>query len=293
MEDLQKQRDTTIDKLKAATKYNTTQELLEKYSGTPSKSNPIAASNRKPTSEDSPGNPRTRRPVFIPPPTANIPGRNMPLSHPNTPQRSSPMPDSARISPPWPQSPPRARAEFAPNAFPSPPQYSDSFSGSSWYDRLMDVLLGEDETHPKNRLALICRKCRLVNGQAPPGVKRLEDIGQWRCSSCGTMNGEESEARHIVAQINEERILDNQSYRLEREFDKKTMRLETDSPPTSSVNSTDEEAVLVAHDEDVEESEEKQNSEDEPPNERPPEVKEKPEIPKARKGRPKGSKNKT
>ena len=49
----------------------------------------------------------------------------------------------------------------------------------------MDVLLGEDETLPRARLALICSNCRLVNGQAPPGVKRLEDVGKWRCGGCG------------------------------------------------------------------------------------------------------------
>ena len=68
----------------------------------------------------------------------------------------------------------------------------------------MDVLLGEDETSPRARLALICRNCRLVNGQAPPGVKRLEDVGKWRCGGCGTMNGEESEAKKIVARIKEQ-----------------------------------------------------------------------------------------
>ena len=62
----------------------------------------------------------------------------------------------------------------------------------------MDVLLGEDESQPKNRIVLICKQCRLVNGQAPPGIKQVEDIGRWRCSGCGMMNGEESEAKKIV-----------------------------------------------------------------------------------------------
>lgn len=65
----------------------------------------------------------------------------------------------------------------------------------------MDVVLGEDESNPKNRLALICQSCRLVNGQAPPGVKTLEDVGKWKCSACGEMNGEDTEARRIVAKI--------------------------------------------------------------------------------------------
>ena len=91
---------------------------------------------------------------------------------------------------------------FAPNAFSStPPQYVEQ---SHWYDRLLDVLLGEDETQPKNRLALICSTCRIVNGQAPPGVKTLEELGRWRCGNCGAWNGEESEAKKVLAGIRKE-----------------------------------------------------------------------------------------
>lgn len=50
-------------------------------------------------------------------------------------------------------------------------------------------MLGEDETLAKNRLALICSNCRLVNGQAPPGTRSLEEIGRWRCGGCGGWNG--------------------------------------------------------------------------------------------------------
>jgi hypothetical protein len=65
----------------------------------------------------------------------------------------------------------------------------------------MDVLLGEDETLPKNRPALICQNCRLVNGQAPPGMKNPEELGRWRCGGCGAWNGEESEAKKVLANI--------------------------------------------------------------------------------------------
>jgi hypothetical protein len=66
-----------------------------------------------------------------------------------------------------------------------------TFTQSHWYDRILDALLGEDETQPKNRLALICSECRLVNGQAPPGARGLDDVGRWRCSSCHAWNGKE------------------------------------------------------------------------------------------------------
>lgn len=101
-------------------------------------------------------------------------------------------------SPSGPESAPSA--EFAPNAFARAPSYpsAPSFGDSRWYDRILDALLGEDETSSKNRFALICSKCRLVNGQAPPGAKSLEDVGIWRCSGCGAMNGKESEASKVV-----------------------------------------------------------------------------------------------
>lgn len=75
----------------------------------------------------------------------------------------------------------------------------------------MDVLLGEDETSPKNRLVLICQNCRLVNGQAPPGIKSLGELGRWRCANCGAWNGEETEARKVIADIQREVIEDNEA----------------------------------------------------------------------------------
>ena len=70
-----------------------------------------------------------------------------------------------------------------------------------WYDRIFDVLLGEDETAAKNRFALICEKCRLVNGQAPPGTKSLAEVGMWRCMSCGASNGEVDEGKRIIEEV--------------------------------------------------------------------------------------------
>ena len=222
LDELQKQRDTTIEKLKAATKYNTTQELLKKYGGSPSpKVKSLSSSEGKSAARDrNSGTSEGGRTSFIPPLTANIPGKTGSIPLPNTPQRSSPQPKSPQSRSPLGQSPPfsadstlaplqqhsspHGSAEFAPNAFAAAPQYAQFTEGSRWYDRLMDVLLGEDESLPRNRLALICKKCRLVNGQAPPGTKRPEDVGKWRCGECGTVNGEETEATKIIATIKEE-----------------------------------------------------------------------------------------
>ena len=98
--------------------------------------------------------------------------------------------------------------EFAPNAFSQPPppppvqqapssQYAAP-EGPKWYDRILDVVLGEDETSAKNRIVLICHECRLVNGQAPPGARTLEEVGKWRCSGCRALNGVESVEKKML-----------------------------------------------------------------------------------------------
>lgn len=197
LNELQKQRDSTIEKLKTATKYNDTQDLLKKYSGIPNpKTKPAGPPERKTTPKQGDA-PKGGRTTVVPPPTANIPGHNGRATPTNTPQRSirqvsSPLSQDASYSTlgatpitQEPASPQGVSAEFAPNAFSAAPQYSQAKEGSRWYDRIMDVLLGEDEMLPRARLALICSNCRLVNGQAPPGVKRLEDVGKWRCGGCG------------------------------------------------------------------------------------------------------------
>ena len=219
LNELYKQRETTIERLKAATKYNSTQQLLDKYGGQqkrqPSPKPPNKRKSDGPQSNHStPQGPRTG---FVPPPTANIPGRSPPA------QPAPPPPEGMSISPPTPVGAP-ARAmppsmspqsgtfepseDFAPNAFdaPMPParaptQYAAD--GPKWYDRILDAVLGEDETQARNRIALICQNCRLVNGQAPPGVRTMEELGRWRCSSCQAWNGVESEEKKILSQISQ------------------------------------------------------------------------------------------
>lgn len=209
LEAQQAERVTTIEKLKAATKYNSTQELLEKYGGaTPKpksdrKSLPANISARAPKISKQ----RPRTSLGPPPPTANIQRPILAQSQPTTPQPAPRPPIMYAAQPPIsvaPQAPPQA--EFAPNAFSAPPQYATGETVNlegHWYDRVLDLLLGEDETAPKNRMVLICTNCRLVNGQAPPGIKTASELGKWRCYGCGTMNGEEDEAEKAVKEMKE------------------------------------------------------------------------------------------
>ena len=219
LDEVKRQRDTVIERLKTATKYNTTQELLQKYGGAPATRNKSegASQGKANAAKGDSGAPQVRRTGILPPPTANIPRhdgtapvwKNEDLSAsgssgsyrlPPSSLSAESSPKTLRVS----SSPQAETAEFAPNAFSAVPQYAQSTKGPRWFDRLMDVILGEDESLPSNRIALICKQCRLVNGQAPPGTKRLEEVGRWRCTECGTMNGEETEVNRILAGFKEE-----------------------------------------------------------------------------------------
>lgn len=218
LDELNKQRDTVIERLKSATKYNTTQELLQKYGGAPSSKNKSegGSQGRPNAAKGNTGVPQAGRTGLLPPPTANISKVAGQAPVPNAVDRSASKSSSSPRLPPSlsTASSPNSRqaapstqaeiAEFAPNAFSAVPQYAQSSKGSRWFDRLMDVILGEDESLPSNRMALICKQCKLVNGQAPPGTKRLEEVGKWRCAECGTTNGEETEMKKILAGLTEE-----------------------------------------------------------------------------------------
>ncbi|KAI6780515.1 uncharacterized protein J7T54_000155 [Emericellopsis cladophorae] len=207
LKEQQEERAKTIQKLKDATKYDSTMELIEKYGGADGKSgkgkkkaagdggDDTAKANDGKTGKH-PQGPAPSRTTMPPPPTANI-------------QRRTDVPQQQHRS--RPQAMEEANAEFAPNAeytqmpplahqHQQPPHQPPE---SHWYDRVFDVLLGEDETAPKNRIVLLCSQCRLVNGQAPPGVKTLAEIGKWRCMACGAMNGEvaEDEGHRIVREV--------------------------------------------------------------------------------------------
>ena len=182
LNELNKQREAAIGKLKAATKYDSTQQLLDKYGGASRSTQPSPQPPRKRKSDGVSNNqstPQGPRTGFAPPPTANIP--RPPTGPPKPPvgAQGAPPPTTQGLDPAiaammQSQRGSEPSEEFAPNAPASPArpptmrQASQQYSeGPKWYDRILDVVLGEDETHAKNRIALICGHCRLVNGQAP------------------------------------------------------------------------------------------------------------------------------
>ncbi|KAL9105522.1 MAG: hypothetical protein Q9227_009319 [Pyrenula ochraceoflavens] len=195
LEELVREREETIRKLKEATRYSATEELIKKYGGdTPTKNGgekteKKQGTKRKIKSEPSPSMAAGQRTGIAPPATANISNRQQfsPQQSPSTAAIRPQPPTTPPTNYPYPSGPSPSES-FAPNAFPPAPPTTLA-STPHWYDRILDVLLGEDETQAKNRFALICERCRLVNGQAPPGIKGLEEVGRWRCGGCGAENG--------------------------------------------------------------------------------------------------------
>lgn len=249
--ELVEERTKTIEKLKTATKFNTTQSLLEKYGGG-SEITDDGMMSRQASSMGGhmPGQAQLRQQQqqqhqqqgslrgTMPPAissshvqqkTARVPqakpdgptgwSQDSPLDasldpvpdQPLTPQQLAiqeqlraqrqlrPVGAPGQLIPPTssnrPSPEPPGTAPHIVQSFPQTGNYLTPETAGSvehhWYDRFLDVLLGEDETAAKNRYALICTNpnCRMVNGLAPPGCKSLEDVGKWGCARCGAMNG--------------------------------------------------------------------------------------------------------
>ncbi|KAK7972570.1 hypothetical protein PG988_006704 [Apiospora saccharicola] len=192
LKDQQSERATTIQKLKDATKYDSTLELLQKYGGEKPKR---AAQNH---GEDEKDKNTKENDVRT---SADCQHPEATIGSGRTHLDQTPEPDSPASL---------ARSTSPPNSHPTPttcltppyPQYDHNPNDTHrWYDRILDLMLGEDETAPKNRIILICQNCRLVNGQAPPGTKALPDVGLWKCMSCGSMNGEMDEGKKIMREV--------------------------------------------------------------------------------------------
>ncbi|OTA92213.1 hypothetical protein M434DRAFT_396576 [Hypoxylon sp. CO27-5] len=259
LKDQQAERAKTIQKLKDATKYDSTLELLEKYGGTVEKRNQPKkpegdedggedqqrkGPNRKGRQSTGPSVPSTRINI-PPPPTANI---QRPLHvHPSAPLSHQ---GPSRI--PHPHAPPpeqQPTEEFAPNAGPLPPsyaQYDVNPGPPRWYDRIMDLMLGEDEMASKNRIVLICQNCRLVNGQAPPGTKSLVELGTWRCISCGSLNGEMDEGKKIIREVLGSTKSNSRPRSKDRESDLSSDLVKVDNDSEDTGDTDGEEATPAA-----------------------------------------------
>ncbi|KAK9236212.1 hypothetical protein V1525DRAFT_433946 [Lipomyces kononenkoae] len=153
---------TKVEELKSSTKYYTTKSLLDRFeskngSSGPGKENTVDKNDR-------------RGPVQQGQSDSSVSAVDdaRPNSMLSQQQQSSSQPLQ------W----------YGARAVPQPPQ------PPMWYDRILDLLVGEDETDPRNRYALICFRCGTHNGLAPPG--QAPDSVRYICPVCGQWNPEEA-----------------------------------------------------------------------------------------------------
>lgn len=203
LEKKSKERDIVIKKLKDAMRYDSTKELLDKYGGSGGRGTPAKQPNEQ--AKKSAKKPQQQRTGFAPPPTANIPGRI------TQPQNAI----DAKLKPQEPAVPTARNVadsstygeSFAPNAYteferprPAAKAVEPKPDRPSFLDRILDLIVGEDESDARNRIVLLCTTCKTVNGQAPPGTRSLAELGRWRCGACGAWNGVEGDSDKIIEQ---------------------------------------------------------------------------------------------
>jgi hypothetical protein len=192
---LKQRLDEKIEELKEKSDYYNTQQLLERYdpkSISPKEGNaefrdlpPNQQHLQKPSIDNfrqrqGLDNLRQRGPVLPP------------LPPPITPATFTPQPQNI--------------PSFHPSAFsppPSPTLAPQQHHSKTFLDRVLDLIVGEDENAADHRYALICRHCRAHNGLAPPG-ERGEDVG-YLCGRCGGWNGPEPNKPKKNSKSNEEK----------------------------------------------------------------------------------------
>lgn len=70
---------------------------------------------------------------------------------------------------------------------------AQSIESKSWFDSIVDTVVGSEELNAEHRYALICSKCFNHNGLAPPGTLPIEV--RYVCPRCGTLNGEVAQVK--------------------------------------------------------------------------------------------------
>ena len=192
-----------IEELKEKSDYYNTQQLLERYD---SKALPRSTSEEK---FHDPAQSQSMQHTASPEGIRQHPSVDTLRQRGNSRVSLPPLPppiNSASFVSPKPQNTP----QFHPSAFSPPPSPSlgpQEQRTKTFLDRVLDLLVGEDENAADHRYALICRHCRAHNGLAPPG-ERGEDVG-YLCGRCGGWNGpdpnkkEQSKSKDEVSRANE------------------------------------------------------------------------------------------
>lgn len=203
---LRRQQEGKLEELKQKTGFYSTKAIVDRYE-------PTKKEVKKPTQQSAKKqNVPTNRRQGVPPPTANVP-RNLPPTanvpmtpvvpapgsnvHAAVPAIPKPVPVSEKDVVAAKQSLDKAGVSVAP--------VSTGPYQRQWFDRVLDLLVGEDESAAQNRQALICSKCHNHNGLAPFG-KTAAEI-RYKCPGCGEWNGNliPSESAELVEEVKEKK----------------------------------------------------------------------------------------
>ncbi|KAI5848147.1 hypothetical protein BZA05DRAFT_404563 [Tricharina praecox] len=288
LEHFQAEQRATIEKLKSITKFSTTQSLIEKYGGTAPMEGILALAPQQENKKSVPTTAPSLR-VGAPQPPKQPSKQPEPQQQPLLPHLT---PDQIRIQqqlyaqqkagippqygqvqaqPPKQQPQPQAptqtptslkrQSSLLMQGQTQPPSQQhlqpEEATAPKWYDRILDVILGEDEMSAKARFALICKNCRMVNGLAPPGTHSLEEMDQWGCARCGTMNGRKKsrtmmKERSVSRDHLERKVSSGRVARSRKQAE--SAPEESEASTVDDDNDAEEEAPLVKQEESEEET---------------------------------------
>ncbi|KAG0377637.1 hypothetical protein BGX24_005740 [Mortierella sp. AD032] len=201
-----------VEELKKKTAYYSTKTLLERYdpSSQQQRSNGArpSGSDGRPNPAQQNGQPRPQQPNAMDPGLRQRQGQGVMNGPMNPALQGRPLGVSSGMQPQphmgqGPQGQlngPRAPQQMPygpgqPNhAMPSP--YGSPSNERHWYDKIVDVIVGEEG--PDTKYALICGQCFAHNGLALP--QEIEDI-QYVCPKCNFFNASRRKTRLAAAGI--------------------------------------------------------------------------------------------
>ncbi|KAF9541844.1 hypothetical protein EC957_002614 [Mortierella hygrophila] len=202
-----------VEELKKKTAYYSTKTLLERYdpSSQQQRSNGARPSgpDGRPNSAQQNGQPRPQQPNMLDPGLRQRQGQGVMNGPMNPALQGRPMGVSSGMQPQphhmgqGPQGHPNGprapqQTPFGPghpNHAMSPP-YGYPNNERHWYDKIVDVIVGEEG--PDTKYALICGQCFAHNGLALP--QEIEDI-QYVCPKCNFLNPSRRRTRLAAAGI--------------------------------------------------------------------------------------------
>lgn len=197
-----------VEELKKKTAYYSTKTLLERYDPSSQQqrmngSRPTGPDGRSmPAAQN--GQPRPQQPNMMDPGLRQRQGLGVTNAE-GVPIGQRPMGPSAGVHLQHPAHGPQGlrgpQGPYGPSQQPfgpgqprhnnaMPPPYGASHNEKHWYDRIVDVIVGDEG--PETKYALICAQCFAHNGLALP--HEIEDI-QYVCPKCNFFNPSKRKAR--------------------------------------------------------------------------------------------------